>query len=145
MRSAADAGNIFTLRIERSMAGLALLGGWVDTITGSLGLDKATEYALRLCVEEAATNVVMHGAADAGSEADVIALCVAPAADVLRVTLEDRCGAFDPLHVPAPARLTDLAEVRVGGLGIHLMRQYARAISYERAGDLNRLTLTIGR
>lgn len=127
------------------MAGLAQLGGWVDTIAASIGLDKATEFALRLCVEEATTNVVMHGTAAARADADVVALRVEQAQDALRVTVEDRCGAFDPLHVPAPAPPTDLAQVRVGGLGIHLMRQYARAISYERAGDLNRLTLEIGR
>lgn len=150
MQSAADADSTFTLRIERSMAGLAQLGGWVDTVTDSLGLDEAADYALRLCVEEAAANVVMHGAADAepGAEdgdAGFVALRVEPAQNALRLTVEDRCGAFDPLHVPAPELPTNLAEARVGGLGIHLMRQYARAISYERAGGTNRLTLTIGR
>jgi anti-sigma regulatory factor (Ser/Thr protein kinase) len=144
MRSAADAGTAFALRIERSMAGLAQLGGWVDTIAASLGLDKAAEFALRLCLEEAATNVVMHGTAAARADADVVALRVEQAQDALRVTVEDRCGAFDPLHVPAPEPPANLEEAHVGGLGIHLMRQYARAISYERAGDVNRLTLEIG-
>ncbi|MGA3402525.1 MAG: ATP-binding protein [Acetobacteraceae bacterium] len=145
MPSAADAGNTFTLRIERSMAGLAQLGGWVDTVAAALGLDEAADYALRLCLEEAAANVVMHGTADADADAGFVVMRVEPAPDVLRVTVEDCCGAFDPLHVPAPAPPTNLEEARVGGLGIHLMRQYARAISYERAGDTNRLTLTIGR
>jgi anti-sigma regulatory factor (Ser/Thr protein kinase) len=149
MPSAADADNAFTLQIERSMAGLARLGGWVDTVTASLGLDSAVEYALRLCVEEAAANVVMHGTAgpEAGADggAEVVALRVEPAPNALRVTVEDRCGAFDPLHVPAPEIPTNLGEARVGGLGIHLMRQYARAIDYARVDGVNRLTLTIGR
>jgi anti-sigma regulatory factor (Ser/Thr protein kinase) len=143
MPSAADADGGFSLRIERSMAGLAELGGWVDSITASLGLGEQADYALRLCVEEAAANVVMHGAACADVDAGVIALRVEPAPDAVRVTIEDHCGAFDPLHVPAPAIPASLGEARVGGLGIHLMRQYARAISYERLGDTNRLTLTI--
>jgi anti-sigma regulatory factor (Ser/Thr protein kinase) len=146
MPSAADAANTFTLRIERSMTGLAQLGGWVDAVAASLGLDTTAEYALRLCAEEAAANVVMHGeaaAADAG--AGFVALRVEAVQDVLRVTIEDRCRAFDPLHVPAPVAPASLEDARVGGLGIHLMRQYTRAISYERAGEVNRLTLTIGR
>ena len=65
MPSAADAGHSFTLRIERSMAGLEQLGGWVDKVAAALGLDKAADYALRLCLEEAAANVVMHGTAGA--------------------------------------------------------------------------------
>ncbi|HVC63596.1 MAG TPA: ATP-binding protein [Acetobacteraceae bacterium] len=147
MRSAADAGHIDTLRIERSMAGLAQLGDWVDTVTAALGLGKAAEYAVRLCVEEATVNVVMHGVAEgaADNDAGFVVLRVEPAQDALRVTVEDRCGAFDPLHAPPPEPPIDLETARVGGLGIHLMRQYARAISYERAGDTNRLTLTIAR
>jgi len=145
MRSAADADTAFTLRIERSMVALAQLGAWLDTISASLGLDKAAEFALRLCIEEAAANVVMHGGADTGGDPGFVALRIEPAQDVLRVTVEDRCDAFDPLHVPAPELPTNLAEAHVGGLGIHLMRHYARAISYERADDTNRLTLTIGR
>lgn len=136
------------------MAGLGQLGGWVDAIAGTLGLASAAEYALRLCLEEAASNVVMHGEADAngadgagadGTSAGFVALWVEPDREVLRVTLEDRCGAFDPLDVPAPDLPTTLEDARVGGLGVHLMRQYARAISYERVGDVNRLMLVIGR
>lgn len=147
MPSAADAGNTFLLRIERSMAGLVQLGGWVDTVAAALGLGETATYALRLCIEEATANVVMHGVADGNADGagGFVALRVQAAQDALRVTVEDRCGAFDPLHVPTPEIPESLETARVGGLGIHLMRQYARAISYERAGDVNRLTLTIGR
>jgi anti-sigma regulatory factor (Ser/Thr protein kinase) len=146
MPSAADDGNSFTLRIERSITGLTQLGAWVDTVAATLGLDQAAEYALRLCLEEATANVVMHGVVDDGAaDADVVALRVDVAPDALGVTVEDHCGAFDPLNVAAPEAPNSLADARVGGLGIHLMRQYARAIDYERAGDVNRLTLTIGR
>ncbi len=148
MRSAADTSNSFTLRIERSMAGLEQLGDWVDTVAAAYGLGKEADYALRLCVEEAAANVVMHGAAGPETEADgvgLVALRVEPAQDTLRVTVEDRCGAFDPLHVPPPATPSNLEEARVGGLGIHLMRQYARTLDYARVDGVNRLTLTIGR
>jgi anti-sigma regulatory factor (Ser/Thr protein kinase) len=145
MRSAADAGNTFTLRIERSMAGLEQVGGWVDTVTATLGLDEAAGYALRLCVEEATANAVMHGVAVADGDAGFVALRVEPVQGALRVVIEDRCGAFDPLRVPAPDRPANLAEARVGGLGIHLMRHYARAMDYERVDGINRLTLTIGR
>jgi anti-sigma regulatory factor (Ser/Thr protein kinase) len=146
MPSKADASDTFTLRIERSMAGLAQLGGWVDAVVAGLGLNKTTDFALRLCLEEAAANVVMHGVADGGGvDADFVTLRVEPAEDALRVTIEDRCRAFDPLEVAAPEAPKSLEDARVGGLGIHLMRQYTRAISYERADGVNRLTLTIGR
>jgi anti-sigma regulatory factor (Ser/Thr protein kinase) len=145
MPSAADAGTTFTLRIERSLAGLEQVGGWVDTVAATLGLGSAADYALRLCVEEAATNVVMHGITGADGDADFVALRVEPAQDALHVTVEDRCGAFDPLQVPTPKPPTNLGEAHVGGLGIHLMRQYSREMDYVRVDGMNRLTLTIGR
>jgi anti-sigma regulatory factor (Ser/Thr protein kinase) len=145
MRSAADAGTTFTLRIERSMAELGRLAGWVDTVAAGLRLDTRAEYALRLCVEEAASNVVMHGTPGDDGDADYVALRVEPLPDVLRLTVEDHCGAFDPRHVLPPDTPTSLEEARIGGLGIHLMRQYARAMDYARVDGMNRLTLTIGR
>ena len=142
--SVAEAGGSFALRIERSMAGLARLGGWVDGLTASLHLEAAAAFALRLCLEEAATNVVMHGAPD-GGDAGFVALHVTPRPEALEVTVEDRCGPFDPLTVPSPALPTGPEDAQVGGLGIHLMRQYARSIRYDRIGEVNRLTLTIPR
>jgi anti-sigma regulatory factor (Ser/Thr protein kinase) len=144
MPSAADAGT-FTLRIERSMTGLGQLGGWVDAVAAALGLSPESDYALRLCVEEAAANVVMHGTAGDAGDADFVALRVEPAPEALCLTIEDRCGAFDPLGVGSPEPPTSLEGARVGGLGIHLMRQYARSIDYARVDGMNRLTLTIGR
>jgi anti-sigma regulatory factor (Ser/Thr protein kinase) len=134
----------FALRIERSMAGLTRMGDWVDRIAAALRLDTRTEYALRLCLEEAASNVVVHGAPDE-AEAGFVGLSLVPEPEALRVIVEDRCSAFDPLKVPAAQIPTGLEDARVGGLGIHLMRQYAQAIEYERRDGTNRLMLRIPR
>ena len=139
-----EADGSFALRIERSITALARLGGWVDEIAAALHLEAAAEFALRLCLEEATANVVMHGAPD-DDDPGFVALHVTPGPEALEVTLEDRCGAFDPLTVASPTLPTSLDDAQVGGLGIHLMRQYARSISYDRIGEVNRLTLTIAR
>ena len=118
------------------------MGGQGD---GFARVGRVTGYALRLCLEEAAANVVMHGVAEAAADADCVLLKVEPAADALRVTVEDRCDAFDPLDVAAPAPPINLEDARIGGLGIHLMRQYTKAMEYARVDGANRLTLTIGR
>jgi len=142
--SVAEPDGSFALRIERSMAGLGRLGEWVDGIVAALHLDATPEYALRLCIEEAAANVVMHGGPESG-DAGFVGLQVSAGPQALHVTVEDSCGAFDPLTVPAPERPSSLEEARIGGLGIHLMRQYAKKIAYERRGSVNILRLTIGR
>ena len=126
------------------MRGLADLGRWVDRVTAALGLPQAQEYALRLCLEEAVANVVMHGTPVPGVAADAVAVQVRGAQNALHVTVEDDCAAFNPLAQPAPDARQSLEEPP-GGWGIQLMRQFARGLAYERVGPTNRLALTIGR
>lgn len=145
MPSADEAGGRFTLRLDRSMQGLAGLAGWVDEIAAALELPNPQEYALRLCLEEAVANLVMHGTPAPGVSADMVALQVRSTPDALHVTVEDRCVPFDPLRQPMPGEELKLEERRVGGWGIHLMRQFARSIAYHQQDGVNRLALTIGR
>ena len=127
----------FALTIARTRPGLLLIGPWLDRISAELGLDRRTGFALRLCAEEASSNLVQHGVR-AGTP-DEIALQLAAAPDHLRLTIEDRCAPFDPMDAP-PAE-----SGRLGHQGIHLMRRHAHTLDYAREGTLNRLTLTIGR
>jgi anti-sigma regulatory factor (Ser/Thr protein kinase) len=133
----------FTLRIERNIQGLARLGGWVDEIVTALALTEPVEYALRFCVEEAATNIVIHGRPVPGTDAGTVTLTVAQTPCLLRLVITDRCAWFDPCLAPAQNVAAD--PDRIGGLGIPLMRRYAKDIRYRRDGDANRLTLTIAR
>ena len=59
----------------------------------------------------------------------------------LKVTIIDSGKPFDPT-VYAPVDITLSAKERkVGGLGIHIMRQNMDSINYERMDNLNVLTL----
>lgn len=126
------------------MRGLAQLGTWVDQVTAALHLAEAQEYALRLCLEEAVANVVMHGTPARGGAADAVAVQVHSAPGALHVVIEDDCAPFDPLAQPAPDSRRSLQEPP-GGWGIQLMRQFANSMVYERVGETNRLALTIAR
>ncbi len=141
----ADASGTFDLRIPRNMSGLARLGDWVDKVVATLALEANAEYALRLCVEEAVANVVMHGVPAGSADAGTVALRLRADAEALCIAIEDHCAAFDPLHVAPPEHPSTLAEAHEGGLGIHLMRQYARSIDYARREGTNQLTVTIAR
>jgi len=121
-------------------------GRWVDDVVGALGLSPRCAYALRLCTEAAVANIVMHGVPPHGGGADIVALRLdVESADCLILTIEDGCAGFDPSSAPSPIPPVSLAEAPIGGLGIHLMRQYASAFSYRREDCTNRLTITIAR
>lgn len=121
------------------------LGGWVDEVAAALRLGTAAEYALRLCLEEAVANLVMHGAAPPERDAGSITLSVCADEQALRVAIEDACTAFDPLAVATPENPQHPLDARVGGLGIHLMRRFSNDLHYESEDRTNRLSLTIAR
>ena len=127
------------------MDGLLRLGGWVDEVAAALRLGAKAEYALRLCLEEAVANLVMHGVAPAHRDAASVGICVRADPQAVHVAIEDACAAFDPLAVAPPHVAARLEDARIGGVGIHLMRQFASDLRYEPGAATNRLILTIAR
>ena len=57
----------------------------------------------------------------------------------IRVEFCDRGRPFDPADAPPP----DLS--RIGGLGIHLVRNIMRDFAYQRAGEWNRIVNSFAR
>ena len=133
------------LTIDRTPDGLSEVGAFVDRIANVLDLDQRAEYALRLCLEEAVTNLVIHGQGAPGDAPDTVALHVISKSVRLCVAIDDHCVPFDPRDVPAPMHPPNVEAAKIGGLGIHLLRQYASALKYDRIGAINRLTITIER
>ncbi len=134
----------FDLTVDRTMTGVRRAGAWVDELAILLNLSGDTEYALRLCLEEAITNIVNHAKPEAGIEWDCVALHMLADASTLRVTITDRCGAFNPLATPLPAS-DERAPEGEGGLGITLLRRHADEVSWARDGTTNRLSIRLPR
>ena len=133
----------FSVQVERSMRGVARVGAWVDELAMLLNLAHRTEYALRLCLEEAVTNIVTHALPVPGVNADTVSLRLIAAPDKLTVTVQDQCAEYNPLHADPAER--DRENPGEGGLGVSLMRQHARDVTWSRVGTANRLALTIPR
>jgi anti-anti-sigma factor len=136
----------FDLSVDRTMTGVRRAGAWVDELAILLNLSGDSEYALRLCLEEAITNIVNHAIPEPGVESgrDIVALHMLADASKLRVTITDHCGAFNPLATPLPAP-DDPAPEGEGGLGITLLRRHADEVHWERDGATNRLSLRLPR
>jgi len=123
------------LRLRAEMAELPRLTAWLDEQVTAFGLDDRAAYALRLCVDELAGNVLLH----AGSAALHVSLETPP----LRLTIEDDGPEFDPTTVADPALPASLDEARLGGLGLLLTRRFSRALDYTRHDGWNRVTVAL--
>jgi len=58
----------------------------------------------------------------------------------LQLIIEDPCEPFNPLEAAQPVVPSNLAEAKIGGLGIDLMKKFAQRIRYERKDYKNRMS-----
>lgn len=120
---------------------LAQLATFVAVAAAEVGFDEAQVNRIELAVDEACSNIIDHAyKGDTGSiqlEVDI------EPQHQLTIVLIDQGQSFNPDHVPAYAPCTSLDEVKIGGLGIHLMRQAMDDVCYEFGvpGIGNRLTM----
>lgn len=131
------------LELRSDVKELDRLADFVHTICESQGLGADQRFALELCLEEAVTNIIMHGGVS-DKEQPHIWLALVAGAPSLTISLEDDARPFDPTRVPPPEVATSLEEVQMGGAGLPLMRKLTTAMRYERHEGRNRLILCFG-
>ena len=98
-----------------------------------------TAYRTQLVIEEVLSNVVRHGYPDGGQHE--ISVSVSRRDEGIEIRVRDDGVEFDP-SAAAPVDLDQpLGERRVGGLGIHLVRQFVDSLEYRRADGCNDLRM----
>ena len=98
-----------------------------------------TLHQVQVVVEEWMENLLSHAMQPGIPLQTELRLDDHPSAWVL--TLTDNGPAFDPLKEPTPKMDLDLDDIEPGGWGLHLMRNLAASIHYQRQNGLNCLTL----
>ena len=115
----------------------------VVALVEAFGAENALPQALlndvNVALDEALSNIIAYAYQPDGIGEIVIRLDCAD--DAVVVEVEDGGVAFDPLQVPAPDLTAPLPERKVGGLGIHLMRNLMDGLAYDRSGGRNRLRM----
>ncbi len=102
-------------------------------------MDEDFLYELVLAVEEAVTNIILHGY---DGQKGVITILISPNDRSVEIILQDDAPPFDPTQVPAPRLDLPLDERPLGGLGVYIIRKHSDEMTYRRtATGLNELTL----
>jgi serine/threonine-protein kinase RsbW len=125
-------------RVRTDAAQLPALTQFLHQFWAAAALLPTEALPFELALEEAFMNVVMHGAPGGGE----VEVGLALDARGVTMTFSDGGPAFDPLTLPAPDVTLPLAQRRIGGNGVFLIRQMMDTVSYRRSGDRNELTLT---
>lgn len=109
----------------------------------SAGLGPPKVFSVEVAVEEAVMNVCRHAYRDREAGEVTVRLLVSPGALVVEV--EDEGPLFDPIGHPEPDIHAPLAERKIGGLGILMIRKLVDEVSWRRQGGRNVLSMTVRR
>jgi serine/threonine-protein kinase RsbW len=131
-----------SIQVRSEVSELERLFAFIEQFCKRTDTPDALKYKLFLVAEELAMNAISHGYA--GRADGPIALTLIRRDPEIELHFEDEAPPFDSLR---DAREPDLdasvADRRIGGLGIHLLKVLSRSASYayERGRNVVRVTL----
>ncbi len=128
------------LEVSGSEECIIAAADWAEARAVALALESHSVFAVRLCMEEAVTNLVRHAYDDEPSR-HVIALDAWSSDDATIFTITDDGRAFDPVTADDPGREGTILDASVGGRGLRLMRRFTKSMRYSRKNGLNCLSL----
>lgn len=123
---------------------LPRVDAWAERLSLRLSLHEQACFALRLCLAEAITNIIDYAFIQSNDGHDIL-ISWQEDTDRVMVTIEDDGIAFNPLLRPEPKMVHSVEQLCVGGNGINLIRRFSSTVTYERVGNLNRLTFVVNR
>jgi serine/threonine-protein kinase RsbW len=124
------------------------LASYASEAAGEAGFDAIQIGRIELAVDEACSNIIEHAYGSLASGDIDLELQVHPGVRI-KIILIDTGRPFNPKAVPNYVPCTPLTEIetlKIGGLGLHLMRQTMDDICFEfgvpgATGPFNRLTM----
>ena len=126
------------LRFPGTAEGFADAATRLRAILDGLTLHPRHRHDVELVFDEVATNIVNHGRPSGPVEATI------RFAGETMLTFEDDGVAFDPRAQPAPPAATRRSDLRIGGLGLVIVRDLCSRVDYVRTAEhRNRLTVSI--
>jgi serine/threonine-protein kinase RsbW len=115
------------LRIPAKRELLVEIRAFINKQAAAAKIRPALIADLVQAVDEAASNIIIHGYKDGPGEIEIE---VRHQPDNITVHIRDQAPGFDPTKVPAPNIDLPLEQRPIGGLGVHLIRHCVDEFNY---------------
>lgn len=119
----------YFLKIPSQVDNLEIIRNFISGVAGKVGFNAEDANKIELAVDEACTNVIEH--AYQNDDSNDIDIAIQLDYQKLSIVVTDRGRSFKFNQVEMPNMDTYLAELRVGGLGIYLMRTLMDEVDYQ--------------
>lgn len=133
------AGTHFRLTCPAELEALGRLRDFIQAACGEIGLTRETSDDLKLAVDEACTNVIVHGYAGLPPGTIILDLWLDQQQALIQLT--DFGRPFDPSQAPTPDVNAPLEARTPGGFGLFFIYSLMDAVDYAPSADGNRLSL----
>jgi len=127
----------YRMTIGADLGGVARVNAGFAEFAEGNALPEALRRGINVALDELLTNTITYGSGvrEVSVEAEL-------EPDRLRVTVTDDGPPFDPWAKPTPDTSGSVDQRRIGGLGIHLVKQMMDAVGYQRTADRNIVILS---
>jgi anti-sigma regulatory factor (Ser/Thr protein kinase) len=139
--SAKDSGlpQTYSFGLKNDLSELTVLRQHVEEFGHMAGLSQNCLFEIILCLDELFTNIVSYGFDD--DRHHLIQFTLQMDDDVLILDVEDGGIPFNPLTEKEPRIPIDPKNIKIGGFGIHIVKNLTNDICYQRNRGKNHLTL----
>lgn len=120
----------YQLRIPSQTDNLELIREFVTKVAGKVGFGQDDVGKIELACDEACTNVIKHAYKSKNSKKSLDVL-IKVDFNKLTLVVTDHGKGFDPNSIKMPDMKQYLAELKVGGLGIYLIRTLMDEVDYD--------------
>lgn len=128
-----------SLELSKQLTDLNRLVEWLENCCEKHGIEMPVMMKLNLVLEEWFVNIVSYAFPD--GESHTINFEIALDGDKVFIRIEDDGIAFDPTSNEANEYFKPMEERRIGGLGIHFIRETMETFHYARIARKNIITL----
>jgi serine/threonine-protein kinase RsbW len=134
-----DARDELIVHLANRLEEIERLSAAIEGFVAKHDLPDSIAFAFNLSLDELVTNVILYAFPDVQDHTIDIRLTLE--GGMLHAQLSDDGRPFDPLSVPPPNLDAPIEERRIGGLGIHIVREMMDTLSYAREDGRNVLRL----
>lgn len=127
------------LSIENKIENLNKLAEFIENFGEEHELSPKNIFELNLILDELITNIISYAYEDDSDH--IIELDIIKEKDELKIQLIDDGKEFNPLEKEEVKLDQDLDERKIGGLGIHIVKEKTDEIKYKRESNKNILML----
>ena len=128
------------LSLQADLSQIAQVPSWLERLSARYEIPEKLQFASNVCLEEVLVNIVRHGHGGAAG-GRILVRFTSPRPGCFVFIVEDEAPRFNPLDQPELPALHPNEEMRIGGHGIRLLREFTSSLEYEPLPRGNRLKL----